>query len=142
MQNLKIKNKNLAAILLTSAILYAPIAHSGISEDKKLHYQVSAIIGSGLYFMHNAYDTNKDEKSEEIISVGFSLTACSAIGLSKEFYDEHLASGFDKNDMVANIAGCLTGAYASRYINKNIRITPTFDTETTRFNGVQIAKIF
>lgn len=143
MRKIKIKTKSLATTAIAFLLVHAPLVQSGsIDADKKLHYQVSAIIGSGLYFMHNAYDSNNDEDGNKVISAGFALTACGATGLAKEFYDEYQSSGFDGKDMMANLAGCLTGTYAAKVINESIRITPTFDYETDNFSGIQISKIF
>lgn len=144
MQNIKKTTRsNLARGLIACFFLFTGVAEGqGLDDDKKLHYQVSAIMGSGFYFMHNAYNTKKEEEREKTLSISFSLTACGATGLAKEFYDEYQASGFDSKDLLADVAGCLTGAYASKFINENISISPTFDNGTEQFNGIQISKLF
>ncbi|WP_299122583.1 hypothetical protein [uncultured Winogradskyella sp.] len=77
-----------------------------ISEDDGLHFGVGAVISASTYAL--VYSKTKNKKKAFWYSLGLSTLA----GLSKELYDNNIASGrFDTGELVATFAGGLTTSY-------------------------------
>ena len=90
---------------------------TGVS-DKLLHFGVSSMVG-GIAETYMHYNTEVATSPRLI----YSTIIGSVPGLIKEVYDSSRDDNqFSGGDMAANVAGALTGAIISHYVNNTLQV--------------------
>ena len=118
---------NLKKIILSFSVFGLTILNAGDSNSVK-HYGFSAVFGfASETIIHKNFTQLGD-----IEKVSYATILGSTPGLIKELTDDK----FSNEDMAFNVAGALTGALISNYLNNNTSIFVTHNEEekSTKIN--------
>ena len=85
-----------------------------IGFDKTEHVQVSMALSYAGEALFDEYSHVSDTE-RVLYATGVTL----AVGLGKEFYDQYDYGGFSSKDLVADLAGAVSGALLSSYLDKS-----------------------
>lgn len=89
------------------------------SNDKELHLLSSGFVGSVAQY----------SSGSKPVSYGLCLSA----GLAKEFYDQIDYGGFDHNDIVVDIIGCILGVEFTEDLQVNFVTNTVDDSKSIKF---------